>query len=318
MAFKVISLFAGIGGICLGFRQAGFEIVWANDNDSAACRTYRQNLGDSYLVEMDIRKISAEKLPEFDVLSAGFPCQPFSIAGSQKGFLDKRGNLFFEISRIVDARRPKVIFLENVANLVNHDNGRTFLVIYNSLVQFGYNIYYKIMAADQYGNLPQIRKRIYVIAVRDDLAHITYHHPESIKLTLFSSDIINRKQKQDDSNYYTGDMYKYLADKMWYRDAIYRITDTEVRPTKNMMCPTLTANMGTYPDRVPVIWDAFGIRKLTLRECLDFQGFPSWFTFPANVSIADAYKQLGNTVCIPVVRRIAHNIYVLMENALSV
>ena len=318
MAFKVISLFAGIGGICLGFRQAGFEIVWANDNDSAACRTYRQNLGDSYLVEMDIRKISAEKLPEFDVLSAGFPCQPFSIAGSQKGFLDKRGNLFFEISRIVDARRPKVIFLENVANLVNHDNGRTFLVIYNSLVQFGYNIYYKIMAADQYGNLPQIRKRIYVIAVRDDLAHITYHHPEPIKLTLFSSDIINRKQKQDDSNYYTGDMYKYLADKMWYRNAIYRITDTEVRPTKNMMCPTLTANMGTYPDRVPVIWDAFGIRKLTLRECLDFQGFPSWFTFPANVSIADAYKQLGNTVCIPLVRRIAHNIYVLMENALSV
>ena len=318
MAFKVISLFAGIGGICLGFRQAGFEIVWANDNDSAACRTYRQNLGDSYLVEMDIRKISAEKLPEFDVLSAGFPCQPFSIAGSQKGFLDKRGNLFFEISRIVDARRPKVIFLENVANLVNHDNGRTFLVIYNSLVQFGYNIYYKIMAADQYGNLPQIRKRIYVIAVRDDLAHITYHHPEPIKLTLFSSDIINRKQKQDDSNYYTGDMYKYLADKMCYRYAIYRFTDTEVRPTKNMMCPTLTANMGTYPDRVPVIWDAFGIRKLTLRECLDFQGFPSWFTFPANVSIADAYKQLGNTVCIPVVRRIAHNIYVLMENALSV
>lgn len=218
MAFKVISLFAGIGGICLGFRQAGFKIVWANDNDSAACRTYRQNLGNSYLVEADIRKIPAEIIPEFDVLAAGFPCQSFSIAGRQKGFLDKRGNLFFEISRIVDARRPKVIFLENVANLINHDNGRTFLVIYNSLVQFGYNIYYKIMAADQYGNLPQIRKRIYIIAVRDDLAYIKYTHPEPIKLTLFSSDIINRKQKQDGNSYYTGDKYEYLAEKMRQRN----------------------------------------------------------------------------------------------------
>ena len=103
---------------------------------------------------------------------------------------------------------------------------------------------------------------------------------------------------------------------MRQHNAIYRITDTEIRPTKHMMCPTLTANMGTYPNRVPVIWDDFGIRKLTLRECLDFQGFPSYFTFPDSVSISDAYKQLGNTVCVPVVSRIAHNIYILLENAL--
>lgn len=147
--FSVASLFAGIGGICLGFKQSGFDIVWANEVDNAACKTYRHNFGNEYLVENDIRKIKTDNIPDVDVLAGGFPCQPFSIAGRQRGFNDKRGNLFFEISRIVDAKRPKVIFLENVPNLVEHDDGKTFLVIYNSLVQFGYSIYYKIMAANE-------------------------------------------------------------------------------------------------------------------------------------------------------------------------
>ena len=145
---KVCSLFSGIGGIDLGFKQGGFDIVWANEFDSAACRTYRHNFGDVYLVEADVRNVSATDIPDFDVLTAGFPCQPFSIAGRQKGFEDKRGNLFFEITRIVDAKRPKIIFLENVPNLMEHDEGRTFLVIFNSLAQFGYSVYYKVMAAN--------------------------------------------------------------------------------------------------------------------------------------------------------------------------
>ena len=162
--YRVASLFAGIGGICLGFKQAGFEIVWANEFDSAACRTYRHNFGNSYLIEADICQVKTESIPDFDVLVGGFPCQPFSIAGRQKGFDDKRGNLFFEITRIMDAKRPKVVFLENVPNLMEHDDGKTFLVIYNSLVQFGYSIYYKVMGADEYGNLPQTRKRIYIVS----------------------------------------------------------------------------------------------------------------------------------------------------------
>ena len=131
---KVCSLFCGIGGIDIGFKQAGYDIVWANEYDAAACKTYRHNFGDSHLVEADIRKVSVADIPDFDVLTAGFPCQPFSIAGRQRGFEDKRGNLFFEITRIVDAKRPKVIFLENVPNLMEHDEGRTFLVIFNSLL----------------------------------------------------------------------------------------------------------------------------------------------------------------------------------------
>ena len=126
---KACSLFSGIGGIDLGFKQGGFDIVWANEFDSAACRTYRKNFGASNIVEGDIRKINTADIPDFDVLVAGFPCQPFSVAGRQRGFGDKRGNLFFEITRIIDSKRPKVVFLENVPNLMEHDEGKTFLVI---------------------------------------------------------------------------------------------------------------------------------------------------------------------------------------------
>ena len=309
----VASMFAGIGGICLGFKQAGFDIVWANERDVAACKTYRFNFGGSYLVQGDVRTIRADSLPDFDVLAAGFPCQPFSIAGRQRGFGDKRGNLYFEITRIIDQKRPKIVFLENVPNLIEHDNGKTFLVIYNSLAQFGYSVFYRVMAANEYGNLPQIRRRIYIIAVRGDLSDQNYLHPEPIELTRTSAHIIHRDKKQNDIYYYNGTgLYPHLMEHMRDRSAIYRITDNEVRWTKNKMCPTLTANMGTFPDRVPVVWDGYGIRKLTLRECLDFQGFPPDFYFPNSITIDDAYKQIGNSVCVPVIRRIAENIKKLL------
>ena len=308
----VCSLFAGIGGIDIGFQQAGFNVVWANEYDPAACRTYRKNFGNSNLVEGDIRDIPASSIPNFDVLTAGFPCQPFSIAGKQKGFDDKRGNLFFEITRIIDAKRPKIVFLENVPNLMEHDNGRTFLVIFNSLAQFGYTVYYKVMVANEYGNLPQIRKRIYITAIHESF-NDSYKHPEPLELTLKSVDIIHRHVRQNEIYYYNGSaLFSYFESYMKDKKAIYRPTDTEVRLTKNQMCPTLTANMGTYPNRVPVVWDEYGVRKLTLRECLDFQGFPKDYCFPNTITIDDAYKQCGNTVCIPIIKRIAEriNIYV--------
>ena len=312
---KVCSLFAGIGGICLGFKQAGFDIVWANEYDAAACKTYRHNFGNSYLVESDIRTVVVNDIPNFNVLTAGFPCQPFSIAGRQKGFKDKRGNLFFEITRIIDAKRPEIVFLENVPNLMEHDDGKTFIVIFNSLAQFGYTVYYRVMAGNEYGNLPQIRKRIYIVAIREDVSNNVYQHPDSIELTKKSADIIHRNEKKNDIYYYkNSDMFDYLSSHMHDKTAIYRITDTEVRWTKNNMCPTLTANMGTYPDRVPVVWDDYGIRKLTLRECLDFQGFPKDFYFPNTITIDDAYKQIGNSVCVPVIKRIADQIKIYLIN----
>ena len=312
---SVCSLFSGIGGIDLGFIQAGFDIAWANEMDAAACRTYRHNFPNTNLIEGDIKRIATSDIPDCDVLTAGFPCQPFSIAGLQKGFKDRDGNLFFEITRIIDAKRPKVVFLENVPNLMKHDDGKTFLVIFNGLAQLGYTVYYRVLASNDYGNLPQIRKRIYIVAIREDISNRLYQYPEPMELTLKSSDIINRSVKQHDIYYYTeGKMYDRLVAHMKDRKAIYRITDTEVRWTKNQMCPTLTANMGTHKDRVHVVWDDYGIRKMTLREGLDFQGFPKEFYFPNTITIDDAYKQIGNTVSVPVIARLATKIKgMLME-----
>ena len=171
---RVGSLFAGIGGIDLGFQQAGFEIVWANELDKAACKTYILNFPDTELFECDIRKLDTSLLSKVDIITAGFPCQPFSVCGNQKGFYDNRGNLFFEIMRIVDVIKPQVIFLENVANLVEHDKGRTFNVIHNELVSRGYFLRYIVADACDYG-IPQHRTRTYLLAFRDVKQCESYH-----------------------------------------------------------------------------------------------------------------------------------------------
>ena len=198
---KVCSLFSGIGGIDLGFQQAGFEIVWANEFDRDAAKTYRHNFGDAYLSERNIRNVRTEDIPEFDVLVAGFPCQSFSSAGKQKGFDDPRGNLFFEIARIVRDKRPSVIFLENVANLLQHDDGKTFLTVYNTLVPFGYTFKYRVMDAMEYGNVPQHRSRIFIVAFLDYQKCEKFEFPEPIRRTVFLNDILQRNVKHDDSYY---------------------------------------------------------------------------------------------------------------------
>ncbi len=255
--------------------------------------------------------MNISSLPGFDVLVAGFPCQLFSIGGQQQGFLDRRGNLFFEISRIVDVKRPTIVFLENVPNLVEHDNGKTFLVIYNTLATLGYSIRYKIMSATQYGNLPQTRSRILIVAFLDNVACDHFRFSDTIKLKTNINNIINREDKKNDIYYYQREheLYKTLNKIVVDRNSIYHIKDRGIIKVKNNMCSTLTANMGTYPDRVPVVIDDYGVRKLTLRECLDFQGFPKEFRFPNTITINDAYKQIGNSVAIPVIYKIAEKLF---------
>lgn len=306
---KVCSLFSGIGGIDLAFQQAGFEIVWANEFDRDAAKTYRHNFGGDYLVERDIKSVRTEDIPDFDVLVAGFPCQPFSIAGKQKGFDDPRGNLFFEIARIVKDKRPPVIFLENVANLLQHDDGKTFLTIYNALVPFGYTFKYRVMDAIEYGNVPQHRTRIFIVAFLDYEKCEQFEFPEKIKLETKLNDILIRDQKHDGGYYYNEqsiyyeDLIRLVTDKT----ALYKIFDSGVSKKPYYLCPTLTANMGTFPDRVPIIKDDYGIRKITPYECLALQGFPKEYRFP-KIPMASAYKQCGNSVVVPVIRRIAENI----------
>ena len=306
---RVCSLFSGIGGIDLGFMQAGFEIVWANEFDKDAAHTYRHNFGNAHLVEKDIRQIDAHTIPDFDVLVAGFPCQPFSILGRQKGFKDPRGNLFFEIAKIVEAKRPQVVFLENVSNLIQHDDGKTFLAIYNALVPYGYTFKYRVMDAIDYGNVPQHRTRIFIVAFLDNEKCERFCFPEKVKLTTQLNDILVRSEKHDASYYYGEDSVYFEDLKRIVTDkkALYKIFDSGVSRKANYVCPTLTANMGTFPDRVPIVLDDYGIRKITPYECLALQGFPKEYRFP-KIPMASAYKQCGNSVVVPVIRRIAENI----------
>ena len=302
---KVGSLFSGIGGIDLAFKQAGFEIAWANDIDAEACKTYRHNFPNTYLIEGNVRDIDPRSLTNIDVLVAGFPCQPFSIMGYRRGFKDPRGNLFFEISRFIDIKRPRVVFLENVRNLMDHDDGKTFLVIYNTLAQFGYSVKYKVIDAKDV-NIPQNRARIFIVAFLNIEDCDQFVFPEATPLEATIEDIIDRSVKHDDIYYYgsSSRYFKELDAKIVDKTGIYRIDDSGVATKKWEICPTLKANMGTYPDRVPIIRDDFGIRKLTPMECLAFQGFPKEYIF-RGITINDAYKQCGNTVCVPLIRKIA-------------
>lgn len=307
---EVGSLFSGIGGIDLGFTQAGFHIAWAIEKDRACCETYRANFKNTLLIEQDIRKLSVEKLPHIDVIAAGFPCQAFSIGGKQQGFCDERGNLFFEIARFVKIHNPRYIFLENVANLIQHDNGKTFHIIYNTLIKYGYYIRYRVMRASEYGNVPQIRDRIYIVAFREIEDCDNFSFPEPIELKTKISDIIDRTKRVNDVYYYSSnEAFSLAAQQIVKRkDSIYRVYHSSIKLTQNYMCPTLTASMGTQNNQVHLIRDAYGVRKLTPRECLRFQGFPETFGFPKATTLNDAYKQIGNTVCVPVIRRIAERI----------
>ena len=309
---KVGSLFSGIGGIDLGFAQAGFEIAWANDLDAAACKTYRNNFPNTILIEGDVRNIDPHTLSDIDVLIAGFPCQPFSVMGYRRGFNDPRGNLFFEIARFIDEKKPRVVFLENVQNLMEHDNGKTFLVIYNALAQFGYSVKYKVINATDI-NIPQHRARIFIVAFRDIEDCDRFEFPEAIPLEATIEDIIDRTVKHDDIYYYGSESryFKTLNAKIVDKTGIYRIDDSGIATRKWDICPTLKANMGTYHDRVPIIRDDFGIRKLTPMECLAFQGYPKDYSFKG-VSLENAYKQCGNTVCVPIIKSISAKLFELM------
>ena len=306
---SVISLFAGIGGICLGFKQAGFDIVWANEKDPAACRTYRYNFGSDYLVEGDIRKIDMRTIPHADVLAAGFPCQSFSIGGREKGFNDPRGQLFFQVIRAIEAIQPPVVFLENVENLMEHDNGRTFQVIYTSLVEQGYILRYQPMATHEYANIPQTRRRIYIVAFRDHEMCQRFRFPEVTPLTATLKQFLDADTEQHEIYYYREDSEfdEYIRHNVIDHNYLYRVFNGSVRKLTNSKCPTLTASM-TTPRNAAVLKDAWGVRRLTLRESLRFQGFPPEYYFPNTIKLQDAYKQIGNSVSVPVVKSIAQQI----------
>lgn len=311
--YTVGSMFAGIGGICLAFKQNGCEIVWANEIDKYACKTYRLNFGDSYLVQGDIQEIKTSDIPKFDILTAGFPCQTFSSVGLLQGFDDPRGNLFFETARVIHAVKPQVVFLENVANLEKHDDGKTFEVICQTLRDLKYHITYQVMNAKEYGNLPQQRNRIYIVAFRNKRYLKKFRFPEKIPLTVTAFDLFD-KEKQPEKYYMDGHrMWDRMMEFMDDRKRVYRFTDWGLSRGMEGICPTLLAAMGSRFERIPFFYDDYSVRLITPREAARLQGFPESFMLPKE-NEKQVYKQIGNSVAVPVVSRIAANIMKALPN----
>ncbi len=315
---KAIDLFAGIGGIRIGFESAGFEIIYSNDFDKKATETYLLNfdeIDDSSLVDI-VKERGMKRIPKnFDILLGGFPCQPFSIAGNKLGFADKRGNLLFAVIEILKKRKPAAVFLENVKHLKNHDDEKTFKRIEKELKEAGYYMKAEVLNSATHGNVPQGRERIYIVAFRSPRALMKFRFPGEIPLSKKMSHILETnvdKELYYDSRY--NKIYARLKAAVKNRNNFYQYRRVYVREIKNGICPTLTASMGLGGHNVPIIRDSKGIRKLTPRECARLQGFPESYKFPKSHARSHLYKQIGNSVTVPVVSRIAENIRIALES----
>ena len=318
--FKCASFFAGVGGIDLGFEETGaFETVYANEIDKYPAKTFELN----HNIKVDIRdihEVKSEEIPDFDIMLAGFPCQAFSVAGLREGFNDKkgRGDLFFELIRIIKDKQPRVVFLENVKNLANHDEGRTFSIILQSLEEAGYcKPLSNILNAMEYGNIPQNRERIYIVVFKNEEDRAKFNWPSVTKLNKTVRDVIDFDTKIDEKYYYTpgkykGCIYEELEKSMRDDDpnnpSIYQWRRIYVRKNKSNVIPTLTANQGEGGHNVCLVKTKYGIRKMTPRECFNAQGFPEDYILPSDVTDSKLYKQAGNSVCVTVINSIAEKI----------
>jgi DNA (cytosine-5)-methyltransferase 1 len=318
MKFKFIDLFAGVGGFRMALQNLDGHCVFSSEWNQHAKETYFQNYGEYPEGDITLDETKA-KIPEsFDILCGGFPCQAFSIAGNQKGFNETRGTLFFDIVDIAKKHQPRVLFLENVKNLVSHDKGNTFEVIKNTLKEIGYAVYFQVLNSMTHANVPQNRERIFIVAFNEALVpnHADFQFPEAIPLTKTIHDFLET-EKVDQKYYYQPDhkYYPALDTAIQSTDTVYQWRRKYVRENKSNVCPTLTANMGAGGHNVPLIRDAFGIRKLTPKECFAFQGYPVNVLKMPEIADSHLYMQAGNSVTMPLIQRIGEQILeVLIKN----
>ncbi len=297
-SLKAIDLFAGIGGIRLGFEEIGAECVFTSEWDGHAQKTYQANFGD--MPYGDITKIEPQEIEPFDILLAGFPCQPFSQAGKKLGLADTRGTLFFDVAKIVEHHRPRVVFLENVKRFRSHDEGRTFETIKGILENLGYEIYSKVLNARDFG-VPQNRERIYIIGF---LGKTKFEFPEPLNKKIQLGDILEEKVDQK----YT------ISDKLWAghqrrkKEHIEKGNGFGYSMFNKDSAYTSTISARYYKDGSEILIEQKGKnpRKLTPREAARLQGFSDDFIIP--VSDAQAYKQFGNSVAVPVIKALAKEI----------
>lgn len=306
--FKFIDLFCGLGGFRIAMQNIGGTCVYSCDNNIEVCKTYQQNFNVNPYA--DIKELKSNEIPNYDVLCAGFPCQPFSIAGKRMGFKDSRGTMFFEVARIIKDTKPKIAFLENVSGIVSHDSGKTISVIINTLNELGYVVKTNIMNAKDYG-IPQNRNRWYCVAIRKDLYTEEFEFPEKCNLKYTLEDIIEPKKIDEYKSSDTAmkNIKKFLINfenNNKLKNNNYVIAN-EIRPSKcslrnDGISPCLTAKMGTGGNNIPVV--VRYERKLTEMECLRIMGFPENYKIRKNYM--QSYKQIGNSVVVPVIQSIGN------------
>jgi DNA (cytosine-5)-methyltransferase 1 len=319
---KAIDLFAGIGGIRLGFERAfgdRLDVVFTSEIDKYSCQTYRANFKDEHDPQSDITTVNPAEIPDFDLLLAGFPCQAFSIAGKQRGFEETRGTLFFYVANIIKEKQPKVFFLENVKNLVHHNKGKTFEVILNTLTKdLGYTVYYSILNASDFG-LPQKRPRIYLVGFREP--NNSFQFPKPLENKPKVSDIL-QSVDQIDEKYFLSQQYRLgLQAHKDRHKAKGNGFGYQIIPKDGIANTVVCGGMGRERNLIqeecsPNAWakegdslklrNKDGIRKMTEREWARLQGFPDSFKIP--VSMTRAYKQFGNSVAVNVIEAIAFEI----------
>lgn len=301
---RVVDLFAGIGGIRLGFEQAypnGIDCVFTSEWDKFSQITYKANFNNEEVFG-DITQIDEKIIPDHDILMAGFPCQPFSQAGLEKGFSDTRGTLFFDVERILLEKKPQVVFLENVKRLRTHDKGNTLKVIKEHLVRAGYkNLHVKVLKARDFG-LPQNRERIFIIGFLDE--SVKFEFPEPTNEPTRVGDIL---QKRVDEKYtisdrlWAGHQRRKKENKLKGKGFGYGIVDKNSEYTN-----TISARYYKDGSEILIAQKGKNPRKLTPREAARLQGFPETFKIP--VSNNQAYRQFGNSVAVNVIEAIAKNI----------
>jgi DNA (cytosine-5)-methyltransferase 1 len=318
---KIIDLFAGIGGIRMGFEQTKrVETVFSCEIDKNACKVYENNFGDNALC--DITKLDPKDIPDFDILCGGFPCQAFSIAGARAGFDDARGTLFYDVARIVKEKKPKVVFLENVKGLTNHKGGKTFEVIRNTLEDLGYNVHWKVLNATKFG-VPQKRERVYIVCLRKDIDNSdTFEFPTSRAQEKTIADILD---KNVDAKYFLSQQYwnTLIAHKERHKDKGngfgYQIIKHD-EAANTIMCGGMGRERNLIIDRTkPKNLDdrktkinTDNVRTMTPREWARLQGFPE--SFQLSSVNGHSYKQLGNCVVVPVIYQVAKRIVEKLSN----
>lgn len=312
-AFTFADLFAGIGGMRIAFERAGGECVLTSEIDENALKTYFTNFpeSDGHKLVKDVLKLSKADFDaangELDVLVAGFPCQPYSIAGLRKGLEDDRGGeIFTALLRILKTVQPKAFLLENVKGIKSHEKGETFHYMLDELAGSGYKLRHQTLNSMEHANVPQNRERVFIVGFLDPRAAERFEFPEKVQLTRTIHDCLIEAENVDGKYYYDSRYaaFEQIEKEVLKTDTVYQWRRQYVRENKSNACPTLTANMGSGGHNVPLIRDSKGVRKLTPRETANFQGFPDDFKLP-DIAASHLYHQFGNSVTVPLIEKLA-------------